>query len=398
LLAIVEFSMAMVVLITAGLLINSFYHLTDQDPGYDPEGVLAARINLPRARYQQANMHLAFYDRLLEEARAIPGVHSLGLANMMPMGNVDIRLGFQIPGYQPETAEDSPQAGVRAVSPGYFEAMAIPIVVGRSFSREDRQGGKQVVIVNEALVRRYFPEENPVGRQIEVRRSGEWLTGLREIVGVSHDVKPQGLDSEPTPEFFLPFQQASGMLMRGGPFSGMNMVVRTSGDPLALVPAIRSRVLSIDPQLPIFNISTLEQRLSNSVARPRFYATLLGVFAGLALLLAVVGIYGVLSYHVVQCTREIGVRMAMGAQRDDVLKLVIRQGAALALIGIVIGLVAGIWTSNHFLPSLLFGITATDSMTYIVIAAVMFIIAIVAAYIPARRAMEIDPVVALRYE
>ncbi len=175
-------------------------------------------------------------------------------------------------------------------------------------------------------------------------------------------------------------------------------MVRTSGDPLELVPAIRSRVLSIDPQLPIFNISTLEQRISNSVAQPRFYATLLGVFAGLALLLAVVGICGVLSYRVVQCTREIGVRMAMGAQRGDVLKLVIRQGAALAFIGIAIGLAAGIWISNRFLPSLLFGITATDSMTYIVIAAVMFNIAIVAAYIPARRAVEIDPVVALRYE
>jgi predicted permease len=336
-------------------------------------------------------MHSAFYDQLLDEVRRLPAVQSAGITNMMPMTRAQIQLTFQIPGRPPSSDPgESPVCGLRLISPGFFRAMASPIVDGRDFADQDRESNVQVVIINEALARRYFSDENPVGRQVD-------LMGPREIVGIVGDIKPQGLDSEPQPEMYLPYHQFGRMLMMQGPLSAMSVVVRTAGDPLTLVEPIRSRVASIDPQLPIFNISTMERRISDSVAQPRFYATLFGIFAGLAVILAAVGVYGVLSYHVAQCTRELGIRMAMGAQRSNVLHLVLRQGVVLAVCGIIIGL-AGAWGTSRFLTSLLFGVTPTDPTTYAGIAVLMVVIAVIAAYIPARRATAVDPVVALRYE
>jgi len=391
LLTILEFALALMLLVAAGLLTNSFLQLISQSPGYDPTGVLTLQLNLPRARYSELNQHTAFYDQLLEEVRSLPGIQSAGITNMMPMSRAQIQLSFQIPG-RPESSEpgSEPVCGLRLISPGFFQAMASPIVDGRDITDLDRESGVQVVIINESLARQYFAGERPIGRQIE-------LMGAREIVGVVGDFKPQGLDSEPQPEMYLPYHQFGRMLMMQGPLSAMNVAARVQGDPLGLVQPIRTRVASIDPQLPIYNISTMDRRVSDSVAQPRFYAVLLGIFAGLALILAAVGIYGVLSYHVAQCTREIGIRMALGAQRSSVLNLVLRQGVVLAVIGIVFGL-AGAWGASRFLASQLFGITPTDPATYVVIAVSMTVVALIAAYVPARRATAIDPVDALRYE
>lgn len=381
----------MVLLVGAGLLVNSFIRLIQQDPGYNPEGVLALQISLPRARYPQADMQLNFFDQLLESARRLPGVQAAGTANLMPMTPAMIRMSFQIPG-GPESTDpaSTPTAGVRLVSPGYFKAMDTRLINGRDFSDQDRENSAPVVIVSESLVRRYFSGQNVIGRQIDVG-------GPREIIGVARDVKPQGLDSKPQEEMYLPHRQFTRMLLMGGPMSAMNVVLRTKGDPLALVPAIRAHVKALDPQLPIFSVATLKQRVSNSVAQPRFYAALLGIFAGLALLLAAVGIYGVFSYHVAQCTREIGIRMALGARRANVLALILRQGLLLSACGVAMGL-AGAWAGSRFLSSFLFGITATDPATYLVAAALMVIMAICATYVPARRATSVDPVLALRRE
>ena len=391
LLVVGEFALALILLVGGGLLANSFIRLIQQDPGYKAEGVLTLQVSLPRARYPQPDLQLAFFDQLLDGVRRLPGVQSAGTTNLMPMSSAMIRMTFQIPGGPQSTDPASqPVAGLRLISPGFLQAMAIRLINGRDFTNQDRENTSPVVIINESMVRRYFSGANPVGRQINI-------AGPREIVGVVADVRPQGLDSEPQPELYMPHRQFARMLMLGGPMAAMNVVLRTGGDPLALVPSVRARAAALDSQLPIFNISTLKQKVSNSVAQPRFYAALLGLFAGLALLLAAAGIYGVFSYNVAQCTREIGIRMALGAQRSNLLVLILRQGILLSAFGIALGLV-GAWAASRFLSGLLFGIRTTDPATYLAAALLMAVIAIGATYVPARRATSIDPVVALRRE
>jgi putative ABC transport system permease protein len=391
LLVMAEFGLALMLLVGAGLLANSFLILIRQKPGYNPEGVLALQISLPRARYPQPDMQLAFFDQLLQALRGVPGVQSAGSANLMPMTPAVIRINFRIPGHPESTGPESmPSAGVRLVSPGYLQTMGTRIISGRDFSDQDRENAAPVVMVNESMVRRWFSGANPIGRQVD-------LNGPREVIAVVEDVKPQGLDSEPQPELYLPHRQSARMLMMGGPANAMNVVVRTGGDPLTLVSSVRVRVGALDPQIPIFNVSTLKQRVSDSVAQPRFYAVLLGIFAGLALVLAAVGIYGVFSYHVSQCRREIGIRMALGAQRANLFFLILRQGLLLACVGVATGL-AGAWAVNSFLSGFLFGISPTDPATYAAAAALMVFLALLASYLPARRAMAVDPVLALRQE
>jgi putative ABC transport system permease protein len=391
LLAILEYALALVLLIGAGLLMNSFLRLVNQNPGYNPEGVLSLQVSLPRARYAQPEAQIAFYDRLLDGVRSTPGVLSAGFANLMPMSPARMQLSFTIAGRpEPSNPAESPTAGVRVLSPGFLQAMSIPVVQGRDFNDQDRQNTEPAVLVNQALVRQYFGGENPVGTTIS-------LMNECRIIGVVGNIRPQGLDSEPQPEVYLCFRQFGRMLMAGGSLIVPNLVVRTGGDPLALAPAIRTQVRGLDAQLPVYNVSTLEQRISDSVAQPRFFAMLLSVFAVLALVLAMVGVYGLLSYHVAQSTREIGIRMALGAERANVFRLVLGQGMALAAIGIVFG-IGGAWAASRFLANFLFGVQPVDPATYAGISVLMACVALLAAYVPARRATAVDPIIALRQE
>ena len=377
-------------LVGAGLLVKSFVTLMDVSPGYDPDNVLTAQISLPDTKYGDPAVQRAFFDQLLDRLDAVPGVKAAGTTNMLPLLPGNIVLTFGIAGQpQPSNPEDMPRASLRVVSQGYAEAMGLHLVEGRTLAAADSAGAPTVVMVNEALARQYFGG-HALGQRLQM-----FGPEPIEIVGVLGDVRHNGLDSEPQPEMYISYKQMPGRARFGT--GATSIVVRSAGDPLALVALVRQAVLGIDPNLPLDNVMTMDQRLSASVAEPRFYALLLGLFAALALLLAVVGIYGVLSYNVSQRHREIGVRMALGAQRRDILRLVVRQGLLLTFIGVALGL-AGAFGVTRFLATLLFGVTTTDPATYVGLSVLLVVVAFLACWIPARRATRVDPMTALRYE
>ena len=386
LLAMAEVALAVVLLVGGGLLINSFTNLTGVDPGYDPKNVLTFQVNLPRARYADVPQRRTFYDRLLGSTDMMNGVVSAGAVNILPLTQNNIRMAFMLPGegdYQQRAAAD-----VRIVSPGYFDAMGIPIVEGRGFTDQDRDGQQRVLLVNQTFARRYFQDESPVNREFQ-----PGPTGSQRIVGIVGDVRHQGLDRDVEPEVYFTYQQAAQTFGN----LPMTFAIQTAGDPMALVPEIRRSVLDLDSSLTVDNIRTMEDRLYSSIAGPRFYAVLLGVFAAIALVLASVGIYGVLAYSVSQRTREIGIRMALGAEKQNVLRLILSQGMVLTAIGIVAGL-AGAFAVTRYLESMLFGLTALDPTTFVGVTALLIVTAATACYVPARRATKVDPIVALRYE
>ncbi len=386
LLAMAEVALAVVLLIGGGLLIHSFTNLANVNPGYDPENVLTFQISLPQARYPEPAGRQRFYEQMLERIETMGGVEAYGVVNNLPLSQNTIRMAFMITGegdYSQRAAAD-----VAIASPGYFEAMGISIVEGRGFTDQDRAGGPSVVLVNETFARQYFPNESAINREFQAGPSGP-----SRIVGVVADVRRQGLDSDPQPELYFGFFQAPRS------FGGlpMNFTVRTAGEPTALVPAIRRAALDLDSSLTLDNVRTMEDRLYTSIAGPRFYAVLLAVFAGIALVLAAGGIYSVLSYSVSLRTREIGIRMALGAEKGSVLKMIVVQGMTLTVIGIVIGL-GGALALTRYLESMLFGLTALDPTTFVATTAVLALTAFAACWVPGRRAMKVEPMIALRYE
>ena len=392
-LVVAELALALVLLVGAGLLLNSFVRLIDVDPGYDPDNVITAQINLPRTKYPGPAAQRAFFDATLDRLRQIPGVRAIGVTNLLPLTRGNIVLSFEPEGQPPPLQDqEPPRASLRIVSPGFFDAMGIALREGRAIGDEDRAGTTPVVVVNEALARQYF-DGRALGRHLNDFLGG----GAFEIVGVAGDVRSAGLDSEAQPEAFVSYRQIPDMMTMAFAGFGVTIVGRTEGDPLALVAPLRREVLASDPELPLDDVKTMAARLSASVAEPRFYAAIIGTFAALALVLAVVGIYGVLSYTVSQRHREIGVRMALGARRPDIVRLVLRQGLTLVGIGLVLGL-AGSVGVTRFLKTLLFGITATDPTTFVGISALVVLVALAACYLPARRATRVDPMQALRYE
>ncbi|HXG68904.1 MAG TPA: ABC transporter permease [Blastocatellia bacterium] len=382
---VAEVALALVLLIGAGLLIRSFLRLQEVKPGFDPNNVLTMAISLPEARYPKPEQQAAFFRQLLENLETLPGVETVGAVLPLPYSHSNYSYTFDIEGRPSAAPGERTAASWRAVSPDYFRAMRIPLLKGRAFTEQDVRNAEKVIIINETMAQRYFPDEDPIGKRMTIGINN--ITA--RIVGIVGDVKFAGLDSELSPEMYTPYPQTTAGVM--------NIVMRTTGDPASVIAAARSQAQLLDRDLPVYDIKPMEERLSESVAQPRFNTLLLTIFAAVALALAVVGIYGVMSYSVTQRTHEIGIRMALGAGRGDVLRLVVGQGMALALVGVGVGL-AGAYFLTRWLESLLFGVTATDPATFAAISLLLVAVALFASYIPARRATKVDPMVALRHE
>jgi putative ABC transport system permease protein len=386
-LVVSQVALALVLLIGAGLMIKSFLRLREVDPGFNAENILTAGISLTRADYPQDDpRRTAFFQQVIGRVKALPGVASAGAISHLPLGGRGVNMRFTIDGGSPASPTDELAADLRVTSPGYFETMEIPLMKGRVFTEGDAVSTPRVIIVNESFARRFFPGSDPVGRHLKVGAS--LFTG--EIVGVIGNVRHRGLEAEARPEIYISYLQNTLWPV-------MNLVVRTSSDPNLLASAVRSEIQAVDKDQPVFNIKTMDQLLSESVAQRRFSMMLLGAFAVLALLLAAAGLYGVMSYLVGQRTHEIGVRMALGAQSVDVLRLILGQGLRLTLIGIAIGLLAA-FALTRVLTTLLYGVKATDPATFVSIPLLLTLVALLACYVPARRAMKVDPMIALRNE
>jgi putative ABC transport system permease protein len=383
--------MAVMLVIGAGLLIKSFWRLRSVDPGFQAEHVVKLDLTLS-SKYAKPEAINQFFKQFDDSASKLPGVKSVAVAYDHPLQTnwVD---SFEIEGRVSATEAASPSANFNPIGPDYFKTLGMHLVRGRGFTSQDDQDHPGVAVVNESFVRQYFPNESPLGRRIKPGPPGRIWQGKKltsfEIVGVVHDVKSAGLQAPTEPTYYLPAAQA--------PLQDMAVIVRTTTEPLSIIPELRQAVLAIDPDQPISNISTMEKIVSDSIARPRLNMFLMGLFGALALILASVGIYGLLSYSVTQRTQEMGIRMALGAQVTDVLKLVLRQGMTLALIGETLGLV-GAFALTRVMQRLLFGVTPTDATIFISVVGILTTTAVLACYLPARRAARVDPLVALRYE
>jgi putative ABC transport system permease protein len=386
---VVELAVALILLIGAGLLVKTFSVLRSVEPGFKPDHLLTMRVELPEARYKDVDKQTRFRTQTLAAVNSLPGVKA-AMVSELPLSGDSLNHNFVIDGRPPIAPGDEPSLETRSVIGDYFQSMGIPLKSGRDFASQDFiEKAPLVGIANDALVRQYFPNEDPLGQRIRWARNPqvEWIT----IVGVVGDVKHFGLDLPEEPGLYSPYTQAP-------PWKRWtSLVVRTQSDPTSMAGAVKQQVWKIDPQLPLTKVETMDEVASGSFAARRFNMSLLVIFAGLALVLAAVGIYGVMSYAVTQRTQEIGIRMALGARAVDVLRLIIRNGMTLISIGVVLGL-AGAFALTRLLATLLFGVGPTDKLTFATVCAVLIFVALLACYIPARRATKVDPLVALRYE
>jgi putative ABC transport system permease protein len=386
-----EVALSLVLLIAAGLLINSFARLHEVTPGFNPDNVLTMRVALPPSTYTTFQKGEAFFDRLFARVRVQPGVQAVAAINAVPFSGRGGDRSFFIEGRPIGPRDAAPDEQVRFVSAGYFSAMQTRLVAGREFTERDRLTSPRVAVVNEALARKYWPDEQALGKRVAFNQtSNRWY----EIVGVVGDVRYRALDVTEKPQLYVPILQP---FFDDARMPGMDVVIRTASDALALVPAVRHEILAIDPDQPIAEVRTMEQRISESLSSRRFNMLLLGSFAALALVLAGIGIYGLVAYSVTQRTHEIGVRVALGAQNRDVLTLLVGEGMTLALLGVGVGLAAAL-ALTRVMSGLLFGVSPTDPATFGTITVVLARVALAASYVPARRAARVNPVTALRNE
>ncbi len=387
LLVVAEVGLALVLLIGAGLLVHSFVLLQQVKPGFKADNVLTLHIDLPDDRYPEDSMNFAYFNQLLPRLAGMPGIESIGLVSNLPLSGAAMSTTFNIDGRPPASPQDKPGADYTIASPGFFTALGIPAVRGRQFGDQDTATSPGVVMINEAMAKRYWPGEDPLGRTISV--SVGKYTGQRQIVGIVADVRLTSLTEPPRPEMYVPYAQH--------PDGFMFMVARTSSNPLSFAPVIRREVLALDKDQPITEVRSMAQVVSDSQDRRRFNLILLSLFAGLAVVLTVVGVYGVVSYSITQRVHEIGVRTALGARPFQIVKLIVRQGMLPALIGIAIGLF-GAFALTRMMSSMLYQVSPTDPVVFVVAAATLTAVALLAIYIPAQRATKIDPVRALREE
>lgn len=387
-----EMALALFLLVGAGLLLRSFERLSSQLPGFQPEKLLVADIPLSTNAYAKSADRMAFFDRLLEKLRATPGVRSAGGATTLPVTGTGSAIHFNIEGRAPKSPHDYVIIGYRPVTPGYLETLGVPLVRGRLVAGSDTESAPYVAVINEAAVRQYFPDRNPLGQRMQLGAIPDTSVPWMEVIGIVGDVK-QDLAGEPKAEMYVPVRQGDSLL----PVFALSVVLRTKRDPFSEASALRNAVRDINPDQPVVRVRTMEDNISGSVSEPRFRATLLAIFAGTALLLAMVGLYGLMVYSVTQRVPEIGIRMALGADRYDVLRMVLAQGLKLATCGILIG-VAGSLALGRILSGFLYGVSPADPPTILGVAALLMGVALVASYLPARRAVRVDPIVALRYE
>jgi predicted permease len=386
LLIISEVALSLVLLIGAGLLIRSYQRIVNASPGFNSHNVLSLRLSLPSARYSTPDSVFSFYKRLGDRVKELPGIESVGMNFFLPLSSNSAAWGpITIEGYVPKTASELIISNERFISPDYLRVMGIPLIKGRDFDERDIKGAPEVIIVNEELARRFWPDEDPIGKRIQRGGKGPW----RKVVGVVRDDKEFSLENEPPITLFHPVEQFT--------IGSRYFVARTSSDPAPMIAAVTEEIRALDPELPAYDVSTMEQRVHDTLARRRFAMFLLGVFAAFAVVLAAIGIYGVMTYWVNQRTHEIGIRMALGAGQRSILQLVIRQASVLVSAGILAGL-AGAFALTRVMSSLLFGVSATDRFTFIVISLLLAVVALLASYVPARRATKVDPMVALRHE
>jgi putative ABC transport system permease protein len=393
LLVVSEVALSLLLLVSAGLLIKSFARLQQTELGFDPKNVLTLRVPLPEARYKEYGQVENFWDELLRRVRALPGVESAGLTRGLPM-NGGIESGVMLEGQETTNPKDITVAVNLYAEPGYFKTMNISLVRGRFLSEQDTKDAPLAVMVDEMFVARFFPNADPIGKRLRI---GGDRAPLRSIVGVFKHMKHYGPDEEGRAEIYTPYKQVPAESFAAANRSLWLAVKTTGDDPTSLAPAIRNEVSQIDRDQPISNVGTMEQIVAATVAPQKFATWLLAVFAACAMLLAAVGIYGVMAYSVTQRTHEIGIRMALGAGRQDVLRMVVSQGMKLAFIGVALGL-AGAFALTRLMSSLLYGVSATDPFTYGGVSVLLAAVALLACLIPARKATRVDPMVALRYE
>ena len=388
-LATFEVALAIVLLIGAGLLIRSFWLLQNTNAGFRTENLLTMNFTLPLVNYSDISKRTRFFEQVMERMEALPGVDSVGVTSELPFGDGAIyhNLGFE---GRTMAVGSEPEIWNRSINAGYFKTLGIRVMQGRAFSTEDRANSQPVAIVNEKFAKRYYPNESPVGKRVCWIREDNprWMT----IVGVVSDVKTFGLDLEEQPAVYTPFTQEQRYW-----HTWMNFVVRVHVNPSAIATSIPKEVAQIDKNIPVTDLLTMESRISESIGKRRFHLLLMGLFAGLALLLAGIGIYGILSYSVRQRTQEVGIRMALGASRHEILRLIVTQGMRLAVIGALIGIGASFGVTR-FLRTLLFSVAPTDAITFVAVPLIVLCVALLACYAPARRATRVNPIVALRYE
>jgi putative ABC transport system permease protein len=381
-LVVLESAVAVVLLVGAGLLVRSLLRLQNTSPGFDARNVLTMGINLPRSESRDPEKPRNFFSELESRIGALPGVETVGLISELPLSGQPNDMPYTVEGRPPVSSDQAFDDDFRRVNTQYFSALRIPFLRGRNFTDQEVREGAKVVIISELLAQQVFPDEEPLGKRLVMAMGKQPF----EIIGIVGDIRHRAMESAPNPAMYMPAYENS-----------MNVVIRSKTDPATLAAAVRKEVQQIDSNQPVANVKTMEQWLEDAVAGPRYRTALLGLFALVALALASTGIYGVMSYSVSQRTHEIGVRMALGARRGDVLALVVRQGMTLVIVGVAIGLI-GAFAVTRLMASMLFEVTAKDPATFVAVAALLTLVAFIACYVPARRATRVDPLVALRYE